>query len=251
MRPTFAAAGVAAALVAGACSTTSKSVSVPSTQSVSTPPSSSATATGAIDPANFVSRVDNEYFPLKPGEQRVYTGVKDGKSAHEVFVVTSESKTILGVGCVVVRDTLNLDGHPAEMTDDWYAQDKQGNVWYFGEETATLNPDGTIKSREGRFLAGRDGADAGIYITATLQIGVDYRQEYYKGHAEDHFVVTDLSVPVTVPYGSFQNALRTKEFTPLEPGVVDHKYYVRGVGVVKEGSEDGSERLELVSYMRA
>jgi hypothetical protein len=251
MRRTVAAAGVVAALLAGACAKTSKSVSVPSTQSPPTSPSPTVTAAGPVDPANFVSGVDNPYFPLKGGEQRVYTGVRDGKSAHEVFIVTSETKTILGVTCVVVRDTLNLDGHPAEMTDDWYAHDKQGNVWYFGEETATLNPDGTVKTREGRFLAGRDGAKAGIYITATPQIGLDYQQEDYKGHAEDHFVATDLSVPVTVPYGSFQNALRTKEFTPLEPGKVDYKYYVRGVGVVKEGSEDGSERLELVSYTRA
>jgi hypothetical protein len=243
MRRTLATIGILAALLAGACSSkSSKSVSVPTT---------TGAARGAIDPANFVSRVDNPYFPLKPGEQRVYTGVKDGKNAHEVFVVTSETKTILGVTCIVIRDTLTLNGRPAEQTDDWYAQDKRGNVWYFGEETATLNPNGTVKSKEGRFLAGRNGAGPGVYITGTPEIGVDYQQEYYKGHAEDHFVATDLNVSVTVPYGSFKNALRTKEFTPLEPGVVDHKYYVPGVGVVKELSEDGSERLELVSYTRA
>ena len=202
----------------------------------------------SVEPANFVAAVTNQWFPLKPGQRRIYRGVKDGKPAYEVFVVTSETKTILGVTCVVVRDTLNLDGKLAEQTDDWYAQDKAGNVWYFGEKTATYKPSGAIESRDGSFQAGVDGAQAGIYMTATPQLGVDYQQEYYKGQAEDHFVATDLSVPVKVPYGSFPHALRTKEFTPLEPGVIDHKYYVSGVGVVKEASEDGDERLDLVSF---
>jgi hypothetical protein len=236
----IAAVAVLAALAATACSA-----------STTPPPAPSTGPTGGVDPANYVSQVTNPWFPLIPGQTRTYTGVKDDQAAHEVFVVTAETRTILGVTCVVVRDTLTLDGKPAERTDDWYAQDRAGNVWYFGEDTATLNPDGSVKDREGTFQAGIDGARAGIYMTARPQLGVDYKQESYPGHAEDHFVATDLSVPVTVPYRAFPSALRTKEYTPLEPDVVDHKWYVSGVGVVKEEAEDGSERLELTAFTRS
>lgn len=258
---TVAALSVTAFLFTSACSASTPEKTAPAatapssvTQSptVAVPsPSQSPAPTkfaGRLDPADFVAAVTNQWFPLKPGQERVYQGVKDGKAARETFVVTGETKTILGVPCVVVRDTLELAGKVAEKTDDWYAQDKTGNVWYLGEQTATYKPDGTVESRGGSFQAGVDGAEAGIYITATPQLGVDYRQEYYKGKAEDHFIATDLSVPVKVPYGSFPHALQTKEFTPLEPGVIDHKHYVSGVGVVKEASEDGAERLELVSF---
>jgi hypothetical protein len=266
---TAAALGLTTILLTSACSSTSSQQPTPTTPPPSTP---SATATpsttsaptattptqppaptklpSTLDPANYLEAVTNPWFPLKPGQQRIYRGVKDGKPAYEVFAVTSETKTILGVRCVVVRDTLNLNGKLAEKTDDWYAQDKAGNVWYLGEQTATYKSNGAVESREGTWQAGVDGAKAGIYITSTPQLGVDYQQEYYKGQAEDHFVATDLSVPVKIPYGSFPKALRTKEFTPLEPGVIDHKYYVSGVGVVKEASEDGAERLDLVSFKR-
>ena len=244
-------AAIGLAMTAGACATAHRPVAKPTPTPAGGSPAAGVPTAGAdparIDPANFVRTVDNPWFPLVPGQSRVYEGVRDGKAAHEVFMVTAETKTILGVPCVVVRDSLTLDGHPAEQTDDWYAQDRVGNVWYFGEETATLNPDGSVDSREGRFLAGTDGAQAGIYITATPQIGVDFTQELYKGHAEDHFVATGTGASVKVPYGSFTDTLVTKEYTPLEPGAVDHKYYARGIGVVKELAEDGSERLELAS----
>lgn len=244
-------AAIGLAMTAGACATGHRPVAKPTPTPAGGSPAAGVPTAGAdpahIDPANFVRTVDNPWFPLVPGQRRVYAGVRDGKAAHEVFVVTAETKTILGMPCVVVRDSLTLDGHPAEQTDDWYAQDRAGNVWYFGEDTATLNPDGSVNSREGRFQAGADGAQAGIYITATPQIDVDFTQELYRGHAEDHFVATGTRESVKVPYGSFSDTLVTKEYTPLEPGAVDHKYYARGIGVVKEFAEDGSERLELAS----
>ncbi len=254
MRTTVATAGALLALAASACSSTTPpaaSSAAPRATSGAGPTTApSRRPTAPTDPANFVGTVTNRWFPLIPGQVRVYEGVRDGRAAHEVFTVTRQTKTILGVTCTVVHDVLTLDGRPAEETDDWYAQDQAGNVWYFGEETATLNPDGSVKTREGTFQAGVDGAQAGIYATAAPRLGVDYRQEYYKGHAEDHFAVTDLGVPVKVRFGNFPNTVRTKEYTPLEPAVIDHKYYVDGIGVVKEESEDGSERLELVSFTR-
>ncbi len=205
----------------------------------------------APSPSNFVRRVDNPWFPLVPGTTFVYRGVKDGKVARDVFTVTPATKTIQGVRCTGVRDRLYLAGRLEERTTDWYAQDRRGNVWYFGEATAELDRAGHVTSTEGTWQAGRDGAQAGIYITARPTVGQSHRQEYYKGHAEDHFSVLSLRAPVSVPYVSAHRALLTKEWTPLEPGTVDHKYYVRGIGEVKEVTVKGpTERAELVSLRR-
>jgi hypothetical protein len=210
----------------------------------------SAPASGP-DPRNFVSRIDNPWFPLVPGTTFVYRGVKDGKSAHDVFTVTGATKTIQGVRCSAVRDRLYLAGRLEERTTDWYAQDRRGNVWYFGEATAELDRAGHVTSTEGSWQAGRDGAQAGIYMTARPMVGQSRRQEFYKGHAEDHFAILTLHARVSVPYMSSNRALLTKEWTPLEPGTLDHKYYVRGIGNVKEVTVKGPlERSELVSVQR-
>jgi hypothetical protein len=226
-----------------------KTSTTPTTATTTAVSAAPTTPPDTVDPANFVGEVTNEWFPLHPGQTWTYTGEKDGKSARDIVVATSATKTILGVVCTVVDDKLYLDGKLEERTQDWYAQDKQGNVWYFGEDTAELKADGSVKSREGSWTAGVDGAKAGIYITAQPQIGVDYLQEYYKGQAEDHFTAKQTGVSVTVPAGTY-TTLETEEHTPLEPGVIDHKNYASGIGVVKEASEDGSERTELVSYTR-
>jgi hypothetical protein len=210
----------------------------------------SASASGP-DPGDFVGRVDNPWFPLVPGTTFVYRGVKDGKSARDVVTVTHATKTIQGVHCTAVRDRLYLAGRLEERTTDWYAQDRRGSVWYFGESTAELDPAGHVTSTEGSWLAGRDGAQAGIFMTARPIVGQSRRQEYYKGHAEDHFAVVSLRARVSVPYTSSNRALLTKEWTPLEPGTLDHKYYVRGIGNVKEVTVKGPlERSELVSVQR-
>jgi hypothetical protein len=210
---------------------------------------SGAGAGGAkTKPREFVRRVDNPWFPLPPGTTLVYRGVKDGRSARDVVTVTRLTKTIQGARCTVVRDNLYLDGRLAERTTDWYAQDRAGNVWYFGEATAELDRNGRVKSREGSWQAGVHGALPGIYMPAHPAVGQRFRQEYYKGQAEDHFEVLSLSASVRVPYTSSKHALLTREWTPLEPGVVDHKLYLRGIGtVLEETVKGGDERLALVS----
>jgi hypothetical protein len=210
-----------------------------------------ATPAAQTAPPKFVRRVDNPWFPLKPGTQYVYVGEKDGESGRDVFTVTSRTKRISGVLCTEIDDRLYTKGHLSERTKDWYAQDVSGNVWYFGEDTAELNASGRVTSREGSWQDGVHGAHAGIFMPAKPKIGQTFRQEYYKGHAEDHFTVLDLAASVSVPYGSSKHALLTKEFTPLEPGVLDHKLYVRGIGEVKEETvKGGSERWELKDLSR-
>lgn len=204
-----------------------------------------------IDPANFVSRVDNPWYPLPPGATYAYRGVEDGKPSREVVTVTSRTKTILGVRSVVVRDNLYLAGRLAERATDWFAQDRKGNVWYFGEATAELDRRGRVTSTEGSWQAGVDGARPGIVMPARPRVGQTFRQEYYKGHAEDYFKILSVSGRVEVPYVSSRRALLTSEWTPLEPGVIDRKYYVRGVGVVKEEAAKGRpERAVLVTVKR-
>src|SRR5262249_13671465 len=124
-------------------------------------------------------------------------------------------------------------------------------VWYFGEDTAELDEHGKVVTTEGTWRAGRDGARPGIYMPGDPTVGQTGRQEYLKGHAEDHFAVVSLRAVVRVPYTSSRRALLTKEWTPLEPGVLDHKYYVRGIGTVLEQTvRGGDERNELISVRR-
>jgi hypothetical protein len=193
---------------------------------------------------HFAPAVDNPWFPLKPGTTFVYRGVKDGKAAEERLTVTRETKEIQGVRATVLHDLLYLDRKLAERTTDWYAQDAKGNVWYFGERTAELDRRGRVTSTEGSWEAGADGAKAGIYMPARPKVGQVFRQEYYKDHAEDHFRVISLRAPAGDVFGH-KFGLLTREWTPLEPGVVDFKTYARGIGTVKERSADGEERLEL------
>jgi len=210
-------------------------------------------ANGATPPlpnaADFSSRVDNPWFPLLPGSVYVYRGVKDGRLARDVLTVTHDTATIDGARCVVVRDRLYLAGHLEERTTEWYGQDKQGNVWYFGENTAELAKDGHVTTTEGTWRAGVDGARPGIFMFARPKAGQAGRQEFYKGHAEDRFTVLRLGAAVRVPYVATHKALLTEESTPLEPGVLDHKFYVRGVGTVLEQTvKGGDERAALVSF---
>jgi hypothetical protein len=211
----------------------------------------SSGARAEINPGNFVAHVTNPWFPLKPGTMYVYSGVKDGKRTRDVVTVTDQTRLITGVRATEVHDRLYEAGRLQERTSDWYAQDKQGNVWYFGEATAELDTNGHVTTREGSWLTGVNGAKAGIYITGHPRVGDSALQEYYKGHAEDHFQVLSLTTTVSVPYLMSHKALLTKEWTPLEPDVLDHKYYVRGIGNVKEISVKGPvERNVLVAVRR-
>jgi hypothetical protein len=191
----------------------------------------------------YTAHVTNPWFPLVPGTTYTYVGVKDGKPSRELLTVTHRTRTIAGAPCVVVEDRLFLAGHLEERTTDWYSQDAAGNVWYFGEDTAELDPAGHVSSTEGTWRAGVDGAKAGIFMPAHPRVGQTGRQEYYKGHAEDHFRVIARLGP---------NGVLTKEWTPLEPGVVDHKLYVRGTGTALERTIRGGDELnELVSVSRS
>jgi hypothetical protein len=254
-------------LAAAACGPTSSAPSAgPSTgpSQVSTPsavsspgptPSPQASATpspsGQIDPANFGGPIDNPWFPLLPGTTFTYHGTKDGEPAVDIYAVTAETKVIDGVTCTIVRDRLTLTGVLAERTVDYYVQDREGNVWYFGEDTEELDATGKVTSTEGSWHAGVDGAIPGVYMEANPTIGHSYPQEFYKGHAEDHFEVVSLSASVKVPFGSFNDAVMTKEWTPLEPAVLDNKYYVRDLGEVREVAVKGPvEELLLVKVDR-
>jgi hypothetical protein len=200
-------------------------------------------------PSSFSAHVDNPWFPLLPGTRWVYTGVKDGERTRDVVAATHQTKTIEGVPCVAVHDRLYMRGRLEERTTDWYSQDSRGNVWYFGENTAELDTHGHVTSTEGTWEAGVSGAKAGIYIPGHPRVGQTGLQEFLKGHAEDHFKIIGLFGTVAPPGKA--NTLLTKEWTPLEPDVVDHKMYVRGIGTVLEQSQSGSnERNELISIRR-
>lgn len=204
----------------------------------------SARATG------FSTVIDNPYFPLSPGTVLQYEGTRDHKKASSTTVVTNQTRVIDGVTCLVVNDTGFINGKATEKTSDYYVQDSQGNVWYYGEDSFDLVRGKWVRS-DGSWLAGVDGAEPGIIMEAHPRVGDRYRQEYYPGHAEDMAQILDTNLSVSVPYGSFDHALQTKEWTPLEPGVVDNKYYAVGIGEVKAiNLVPGDELMELVSVTR-
>jgi len=203
----------------------------------------------SIDPTEFTSVIDNPYLPLLPGSRWVYEGESEGEQERIVVTVTDRTREVMGVTCVVVRDAVTIGGELAELTFDWYAQDAEGSVWYFGEETAEYE-NGRVKTTEGSWEAGVDGAQPGILMFGTPEIGVPYRQEYYAGHAEDMGQVTQLGAAVTVPYGAFEEVLVTEDWTPLDTKFLEHKYYAPGVGVVLERSLKGPKELvQLVEFL--
>ena len=209
-------------------------------------PSGAASAAG-IDPADFTSPQRNPYFPLKPGTVSIARGSEDGERLHERMRVTHRTKKIQGVTTKVVRDTLWVDGSLEERTFDWYAADNSGNVWYFGEDTATYDDKGHVVSREGSWQAGVDGARAGIILPANPGPTDAYRQEFYRGHAEDQAWIVSRHEVVRVPYGRIEDVVRSYEWTRLEPKVVSVKFYGPGLGIVQEADiAGGSERLQLV-----
>jgi len=200
-----------------------------------------------IDPAAFADQITNPYFPLTPGTTYVYEGSAGGVAEHNEVTVTNETKTILGVRCVVVHDVVTQDGEVVEDTLDWYAQDSEGNVWYFGEDTKEYE-NGVVTSTAGSWEAGVDGAQPGIVMKASPQVGDEYRQEYYAGEAEDMAKVLDVSGTRTVPAGSYADVVETEDFSPLEPDIVERKYYAPGIGFVYSTRvQGGQEETELVS----
>jgi hypothetical protein len=206
-----------------------------------------------LDPAEFTIRIDNPYWPMAPGDKWVYreTDQQGTEFRVEVTVTDRTKKIANGIEASVIHDVVTRDGQPVEVTDDWYAQDKAGNVWYLGEDTAEYE-NGKVTSRSGSFEAGVDGAQAGIIMPAHPRDGMAYRQEYYKGEAEDRAEVLSTDEQVQVPFGHFKGALMTKDLVPLEPKVSEYKLYARDVGPVLDvQTSGGSGSEELISYTRA
>ncbi len=200
-----------------------------------------------IDPANFVNKIDNPYMPLIPGTTFIYEGQTEKGNEHNEVVVSSETKTIMGVTCLVVKDIVMIDGVLEEGTIDWYAQDKQGNVWYFGEDSKEYNKDGSVASAAGSWEGGVDGALPGMVMQATPVVGETYRQEYYKGEAEDLATVLSLSESVSIPMGSYNNMLMTNEWSALDnPPVYEHKYYAKDIGFIMTKYMEGGFELKLI-----
>jgi membrane-associated phospholipid phosphatase len=196
-----------------------------------------------LEAGDFVDRVDNAYWPMAPGSRWVY---RDGEQRVEV-TVTERTKQVLGIGATVVHDVVTEEGRLVEDTHDWYAQDRWGNVWYLGEETKEYE-DGKVVSTEGSWQAGVDGAKAGVVMPAEPEVGQAYRQEYYAGEAEDRGEILTVDYTAQVPFGSFDGVVKTKDTTPLEPKVLEHKYYAEGIGPVLAVSVSGGSREELLRF---
>ncbi|MGZ8737392.1 MAG: hypothetical protein ACXWW7_09540 [Nocardioides sp.] len=199
-----------------------------------------------LDPADFVVGIDNPYLPFTPGTRWIYESKSTEGDERIVVTVTDRSKVVDGVQATVVHDRVTTpDGELIEDTFDWYAQDVDGNVWYLGEDT-TAYEDGKT-SKEGSWEAGVDGALAGVVMPAAPQVGDAYAQEYLDGEAEDEGEVLALDEEATVPFGSYTGLVMTADTTPLEPDMVEHKYYARGVGLVyEEMVTPGDDRVRLV-----
>ncbi|MEK0082838.1 hypothetical protein [Benzoatithermus flavus] len=194
-----------------------------------------------IDPRDFITAIVNPFFPLRPGTIFVY------RQPHgtDTVTVTRRTRRIAGVECVVVHDRSVVDGAVDEDTLDYYAQDRAGNVWYFGEDSQTLE-EGRVVGVEGSWRAGVDGARPGIIMPANPAVGRTDRQEFALGTAEDAAAIEGLDARVSVPFGVFRNALRTRAFSPLEPDALETKFYARGIGLVLTIDQVTHEREELI-----
>ena len=205
-----------------------------------------------LDPADFSTRITNPWWPMRPGSRWIYRETdSSGSRLRVVVTVTRRTKLLAnGVTARVVRDVATDGGEPVEVTEDLYAQDGKGTVWYLGEDTAEYE-NGKVVSREGSFEAGLDGAQAGVIMPAHPRPGMRYRQEYYADHAEDRARVISRREQAGVPFGHFRRVLMTREDNPLEPKALEFKFYARGIGPVLAVSvSGGSDREELVSYRR-
>lgn len=205
-----------------------------------------------INPGDFSAEIDNPYFPIEPGKTWTFRETDaEGATRKVVVAVMNETKTIMGIETRVVHDQVTEDGQLSEDTFDWYAQDSEGALWYFGEDTKEYE-NGKVKTTEGSWEAGVDGALPGVIIPADPQPGMVYREEYYKGQAEDGAEILSLNAHAKIPYGAFDDLLQTRNFTPIEPNLVEEKFYARGVGPVLEITvTGGSDRTELLSVKGA
>ena len=206
----------------------------------------------SLDPADFTAEIDNPYWPMTPGNRWRYRETdSEGATLRVEVTVTDRTKQIAnGVEARVVHDLVTERGQPVEDTYDWYAQDSDGNVWYMGEDTKEFK-DGKVASTAGSWEAGVDGAQPGIAFPADPQAGLAYRQEYYAGEAEDNGEVVSVDEQAEVPAGHYSPVVMTRDTTPVEPKVLEFKFYAKGIGPVLEiTASGGSDRDELVSFRR-
>jgi len=222
----------------------------------SAPPPSSASPSVALpqgsasvqlDPSLFVGvALDHPFWPMAPGSRWVYRETDAEGTEQQVEVtVTGDTKEIIGIPATVVHDLVTANGQIVEDTLDWYAQDALGNLWYLGEDTKEYE-NGEVVSTEGSWEAGVDGAQPGIILPADPQVGQAYRQEYYASQAEDAAEILALDKHVEVPFGTFDNVLETRDFTPLDPDVEEHKFYAGGVGPVEVRQTSGGSSHEVL-----
>lgn len=199
-----------------------------------------------IRPSNFTTDITNKYFTLEPGRKLMYEKeTADGLERVEIMV-TDETKKLMGVDTLLFRDTVWLNDQLKEDTKDYFAQDKKGNVWYFGEEVDNYEA-GILSNHDGSWLSGTDGAKPGIYIKANPKIGESYQQEFYTGVAEDSVNVLAVDETVTVPFGTFEHCVKTFDWTPLDPNAKEHKWHCPGVGaLVKAVDLTNGEELNLI-----
>src|SRR5580765_4490051 len=203
-----------------------------------------------LDPADFTTNIDNPYWPMRPGSHWVYRETENGETQRVDVTVTDKTKVLAGITARVVHDQVTRKGQVVENTLDWYAQDSHGNLWYLGEDTAEYE-NGKLKTKAGTWSAGVDGAEPGVVVPANPKQGMRYREEYYAGQAEDGAEVLSVSSQAQVPFGRFQNALLTRNFSAIEPTVEEMKLYAKGVGPVMELLvSGGSGRTELLSFSR-
>ena len=203
-----------------------------------------------LNPADFTTQIDNPYWPMAPGSRWVYRETDaEGTKQRVVVTVTPRTKRLAnGVEARVVHDAVTENGEPVEVTDDWYAQDSDGNVWYMGEDT-TEYEGGKPVSTAGSFEAGADGAQPGIMVPADPEVGMSYLQEYYAVEAEDKAEILSLDEQAETPFGHFTGVMLTKDLNPLEPKLLEYKFYARDVGpVLAIAASGGTDREELVSY---
>ena len=200
-----------------------------------------------IDPADFTHVVDNPYFPLVPGTTFTFIEKEGRETRVNTTTVTHDTKTIMGVKCVVVHDRVTLKGVLVEDTFDWYAQDKQGTVWYFGEATKEFKSGGRV-STAGSWEAGIKDAQPGIMMPAHPRVGERYRMEFAANEAEDIGLIAALDETVTVATNTFKNCGRTREWSLLESGT-STKWYAKGVGLVRAESTAG-DVTTLISVTR-
>lgn len=242
-RPALLIAPLAAAAIGSGCGS-----SAPTTMQggAATLPTGAETVT--LDPADFTTVIDNPYWPMPPGRTWTFREIDgDGASQTVRVSVTDRTVTLMGIEARVVHDVVTRRGAFVEVTDDFYAQDRDGNIWYLGEDTEEYE-DGRVVNTGGSWRAGVGGAQPGIAVPGSPSVGLAYRQEYLAGQAEDAARVLSVDERVEVPQGRYDRVLMTKDFTPLEPRVLEHKFYAVGVGpVLALQVSGGAGREELVS----